>query len=808
LVRLLSPRLAHLKDGKFWKYPPYWGAVALAGAIVCTADLLVGLGPEGFSVSIWEWVVFAGGSVAIVVGYHLLATPSEPPPAAEPDNASLEELVRDWRRLERWLQREIAAEDDLLGNWQVAQRLANHLIQDGGTIGVVGPFGCGKTSIVKWIISAVERRNKSERRQVWVCVVSCWGFEDSASAIQATLTQAVQTVGRHVDFFSIRHLPESYRKTFSAGGDWVRNLSDLVIGISDQIEQFKSLSAILHAFNARLVIVVEDLDRTNTTRFDRQEVLALLQRLKELDGLSFILTGDATQANTGNLDNRIDFARLCDHIEVLREFQPRQVAMVVQAVRNRCLTAFREDINTHPANDDRWSEMGITVSYAVGTIAIPTALARLLRTPRGLKHTLRRTYQTWQRLHGEIDFDHLLLVNALRHGAPEAFDFLWQNWNPYDADPTRRGAASQQRNRVYRQLREEWERITEHAEWSRSVVEALIDFLLPENVLLHDADDFAGNRQMRSQGIGAREGRYWRRIVNEETEADQVRDQEVLHDMRDWYTSRNLDARLVEGLVRGADYAATWEHFAEQNDSWDGQTVLCFAGQVFARLRTDKTPRQLPDNPPDGFIVLWRRAHRIVQRNESCAEWLEAQIREAMPLSLQLVLDLYHNWASPISGIVGLEDREQIRRAVHESAQQRFQNGQALIRAAHPRQPYELYHLVFPPDQPEGRASILRGTEHWSWLGPFILDALRQQTHLFAPKVGYLISEHIQMQTPGTYIPRVVPERLQGMFGDQAEEVIRLLGEARDRLAGAEREFLDQVVRSAPLIDNTSHSTA
>jgi hypothetical protein len=46
------------------------------------------------------------------------------------------------------------------------------------------------------------------------------------------------------------------------------------------------------------------------------------------------------------------------------------------------------------------------------------------------------------------------------------------------------------------------------------------------------------------------------------------------------------------------------------------------------------------------------------------------------------------------------------------------------------------------------------------------------------------------------------------MFGDQAEEVIRLLGEERDRLAGAEREFLDQVVRSAPLIDKTSHSTA
>ena len=52
------------------------------------------------------------------------------------------------------------------------------------------------------------------------------------------------------------------------------------------------------------------------------------------------------------------------------------------------------------------------------------AVPKLLLTPRLLKHTLRRMRGAWQALHGEIDFDDLLMVNVLRSAAPEAFDFV------------------------------------------------------------------------------------------------------------------------------------------------------------------------------------------------------------------------------------------------------------------------------------------------------------------------------------------------------------------------------------------------
>ena len=39
-------------------------------------------------------------------------------------------------------------------------------------------------------------------------------------------------------------------------------------------------------------------------------------------------------------------------------------------------------------------------------------------------HALRHTADAWEKLHGEVAFDELLVANVLRFDAPEAFNFL------------------------------------------------------------------------------------------------------------------------------------------------------------------------------------------------------------------------------------------------------------------------------------------------------------------------------------------------------------------------------------------------
>ncbi len=61
---------------------------------------------------------------------------------------------------------------------------------------------------------------------------------------------------------------------------------------------------LLGNMKARLVFVVEDLDRKDSRTFDIQEVQAFLQQLKDFPNLAFVLTGGLSSSR------RIDFAKL------------------------------------------------------------------------------------------------------------------------------------------------------------------------------------------------------------------------------------------------------------------------------------------------------------------------------------------------------------------------------------------------------------------------------------------------------------------------------------------------------------------
>lgn len=769
-AKLFSPRLAHLKT--FHRYPPLWSAWALAAGVVCAFDLSGCFEASGYRAEWWEWGLYGGGALLFVAACrHLSRAPEEVPQAAPtPATTSVEEMAADWPTLERWLRSERPAEDDLIGNRRIARRLATYLVAHGGTVGLVGPFGSGKSSVVRWLVEEVKNVRQPGQPEVWFCEQSCWGFEDSGSAVQQILARATETVARNADCFSVRSLPEAYRKTFSAGGDWLRTVADLALGSADPLDQFRQLSEILAAVNARLVVVVEDLDRNTSSRFDRQEVLALLQRLRVSDRISFVLATGQTSARD------IDFAKLCDHIEILRDFDANRVGALVGAVRTRCLDAFPH-ICTAPTGDNPWSPLRYMLLARYDHVSPAEAAARLQRTPRALKHALRRTYRAWEILAGEVDFDHLLAVNVLRHGAPEAFDFLLRHWEQLQDDPRTWETDRDRLPQVRERLTVEWQRVTREVDWDVRAAQAILLFLLPT------AGEYLGARRGidrgRSQGISHH--RYWRRAINEELDPAEERDQTVLRDMADWLVTRSPAAALIEGLSAREDYVTVWEHHAPAVFGHDGAISLQLAEQVLARHRNPygaRTPGQHPHPifgdavlPDAAFGGVWRYANRRVEKNDASREWLERQVRLAIPVSLSLVNDLYYYWASPRSG----DD---------------------LIRLSHPELPYGVYRLVFPPDE-DDVPSELCGEAHWSWLGPILLDALRREPRLFAQQVGHLISESRRGEYHGAEIAFVVPERLAAFFGEGGGEVIRLLAEERDRSDGRVRQFLDQLVRSA-----------
>ena len=663
MFKLLSPRLGHLRH---WKsHPPAWLAALLGLILVAVLDISDWIYPEGYRATVWEWLGYGGGSV-LIAGWYCDTWQEATKWFRKSNEPTTEETLRlklwniadaSWEDIQEWLRSDAPAHYDFLGNRSVADRLAMLLISGTRSVGVIGPFGAGKTSLVHWIVEKIDRSTSPSKR-FFVCHHSCWGFEDSASAIHTMLAVAVVKIGAEIDTFQVDSLPESYRQTFSAGGDWINSISKLILKTPDPLDQFERLSRLLGDLNARLIFIVEDLDRNETRSFEIQEVLAFLERLKPYGNFSFVLTGGLFSSND------IDFAKLCDHIENLRSINPQHSSALVLQLRQRCL-----DPNVFPHiplgdtdQQDKWNPLTELLMRDYEELSFSQAVASLLNTPRSLRHTLGRTLSSWRMLCGEIDFDQLLAVNVLRFGAPECFLFLVRRWDRLHSPPSERPQFGKDRvDRIRKAVSDDWNQTILNVEWSPTAALKIVESILPATEYWLGSD--ARFDYLRGTTQGVTQERYWLRAVNDAIADDDVRDQEILGDIHRWLASPSIDAELITKLIESSEYSDIWEQLAGPLFADQADTILLLCEHVLRTIMERHGPAASHDS--QGFVHTWRFAHRRVASRPENREWLEARMMEASATSIELVNGLWHYYGNPGRySIVGSEDGAMVRQLV------------------------------------------------------------------------------------------------------------------------------------------------
>lgn len=187
------------------------------------------------------------------------------------------------------------------------------------SIGIVGPYGSGKSSLVNLVehyLKCPPPERTSDKSQhytgeIILCRVDGWG-RTSGTVAPKILSLAIEEVKRHVDCTSVIALPENYRNAIagasSVGGVF---LSTLLQGTQDPVSQLCRLDNILAAAKLRLVIILEDLDRNVGDKIIKNEMPALLDRLRILNNVSFILAIGSERQFSDIL------IRICDHVEAI-----------------------------------------------------------------------------------------------------------------------------------------------------------------------------------------------------------------------------------------------------------------------------------------------------------------------------------------------------------------------------------------------------------------------------------------------------------------------------------------------------------
>lgn len=418
----------------------------------------------------------------------------------------------------------------------------------------------------------------------------------------------------------------------------------------------------------------------------------------------------------------------------------RKLALI-KRFRDICLKLHPEDIDTLTEND-RHERLGF-VTPANYSMVVTMGLGdepnleicRLAKTPRLLKHIFRRTYQTWDRLHGEIDFDDLFIANVLRYAAPGSFMFIIENFN--EKRGLQRDSTLKKSEERLKDLEAKWSQITGGVAWDSTSAQHLIQFIFPTWKF-----KYYHYKKSKYQGLAVDNPTdYWLRFLDEELTAEVFRDQEIIRGLTEWKNNadglyfRNQSLTFV--LCESDDFTKKFEHFAEL--TLNGFDIRRIAAAIFSEAIKLHGVATHKDSVP-GFIPLRECATRQPIDEKEHLNWVQEQIFKALPLSLRFANDIYYYWKSNSEmDVHNKVKHEDLRRAIVSQAKILFANNPLkYLKVLDPN------HISSSCDFSVNLSSPEEGGEgfvpaDWLWYFALLLDAGDLDPQVIMPQVAYFL---------------------------------------------------------------------
>jgi len=740
-----------------------------------------------------------GGVTATGIHKMWRADETEGLEATIANESSLAEITGDPLKLIKWIERETpigSPEEDVLGATTFAKRILRLLRrQPVQTIGVVGPYGCGKSSILNLLAHYITCApgelvddDTSDGENLWpidemvVCWVKSWG-QTEGNAAQHILRAAVRELSQHTDCIGLEDMPRRYRDAMAQPTGVIGRVINQFVGFDVEPDSIlRRLDTVLKRAGKRLIIIIEDVDRNPGGEGFVNEIGSLLDNLKGLHNLSFVLA-------IGREFGREELiVRLTEQVETIPYMSREHTFPILRMFRKYCLELHPKDIDCL-APEKREKRAGFDRSETLDGFAVIDDsfkhtidyAERLQLTPRVLKTALRRTWHAWSTLHGEIDFDDLLFCSILRIGAPEAFMFVNENSRRLQSlYPQPSGETGKERDEKSRAILEELfkDRVSK-ATWDITAARKLVEFLFPG----WKKTDFFARTIDAPQGVTTYQPTdYWGRLNREELRPSEIRDQEVLHAISDWKTSYDrqgdwkyvLDRLSTESDLGNAmlDRKGFPEKVEQFGALLDGKDVRYLASEVFGRiLQSGKSIGKGEDQ--GGFIELWRLSlEKQVNWHE---EWVAGEIEKALHKSLRFANDIYYFWRLQDKGARHTWSSLALRKSVVALAQKIYgEKEDTLAAVLDTNYPYSIYHLVVLFGQ-EDQGGPGFDNEDWSWLSPVLLKGCRKHPAVLVPPVAVLAGETKHPFRKEEWDVELQPDRISKIFGAETHSLMKLL---------------------------------
>lgn len=665
------------------RYPSIWVAILLSLAFFVAFLPLVALSRftsadfwSDFAIVVLSFLVLPTFSVA----FNCLNEPSRTSPAATPlprSQAALDSNPKWWHTDDSI---EHAA-NDRFGFTAVVDRLVAHY-QSGRDFSLLldGPFGSGKSSAL-----AMASTRVGSQDNVVLCRVSCWDFPSSAEVIQYILTSALSSLQTHFDVTAFRGLPLQYGRAVFGSNAWFSLLINLFELAIPDFQRSPSMlithiNRALTLVDLRLVITIEDLDRTGIDNEHMQPVFALLFHFREADRISLIVAGSSEDGFDP------DSRKLFDFVETISDIDAESL--------NRELATFetliRKPTSARVVSDDDMRPLLYLIPQARQALDgydYPLdAMRRLVRTPRSFKQLLRETEADWTRLAGEVDFDELIIANTLRLFAPSAFWFVDEYRSPRLNGPTNK---KDQDTWVRRRV-SAWEQKASGGQIGKSFSDeawilamVLLGISRSTARLLPGDDEPTGPRYSESSAPNGRPqsiltpdfgDEYWRRIRNRDLGNSPVRDQDLLRLDKDSQSDPSRRRELAAALVGDGVAVKRWRRLS------DGRPVtaaLELADVVIDELRSSSAESRRFEALAIVRPRVQSRSHTEDEKSQ-IYEWLKRTSIESAHCDWGVMSCLLDRWAQGLTGqdqLVSGDARKDLLKHVQTTVAEALRSG-------------------------------------------------------------------------------------------------------------------------------------